>query len=67
MKPATEKWGADKIREELRKGRRPIVMKANENYNNLTVALAIRLTGDFQVEVSAHEIVVHDTFMRVRD
>lgn len=67
MKPAQELWTADQVREALRKGQKPIVMKGNGDFRNLTVALAIRLTGDFKVEVSAHEIVVHDSFMRIRD
>lgn len=64
MKPAQELWSADRVREEMKKGRRPVVMKANGNYNNLTVALAIRLAGDFFVQVSTHEIVVTDNFKR---
>lgn len=64
MKPAQELWSADRVRDEMKKGRRPVVMKSNGDFRNLTVALAIRLTGEFKVEVNAHEILISDNFLR---
>lgn len=64
MKPAPESWSADRVREEVKRGRKPFVLASNGVYHNLTPLRALPLDGDFVVHVGPHEVQVQDNFKR---
>lgn len=64
MKPAQETWSADRVREEIKRGRKPFVLSSNGEFHNLTIKRAMRLDGDLIVRIGPHEIVVVDNFQK---
>jgi hypothetical protein len=57
-------WNAEKIRAELKLAKKSIVFKSNGECTDLSFRSSVRLDGDFKVEETPFEVVVHDNYRR---
>lgn len=59
MTPAA-RWTAEQVREAVKAGRKPVVLRRGEDYRNVSERRAARFEGEFSVQESPHEIIVTD-------
>lgn len=57
-------WNADKIRAELKRGVRSLVIYRHGEYRDLYPSMAAQFDGDYTVQESPGEVIVYDNYKR---